>query len=395
MTRWAAVWGVYAAGLAAAAYMTKVPPALPAIRGELGLSLVESGLVATTFNVVGMLAGMAAGVICDRFGHKRLTLAGLAVLTVGGLVGAVARDFTVLLLSRFLEGAGFILCVVSGPSLISALAQNGRDRAKALGLWSSYMPAGGSIALLLAPAAIGAWGWQGLWLALAAAAGGAAALFAKAVPDTPPGRVRSLRLIAEAATQPGNIVMALLFLFYVAQWASILIWLPTFLVERGLSAAAGAAAAAAMVLANIPGNLAAGVFLARGMPRGKLVLLAAGAGALCEVAMFSESLPAGLRFGFVLAFSMAAGMIPAAIFSGLPVHAPTPQHIATGNGMTLQTSQVGQFVGPLAIAWMASHAGGWPSALWVLLLFAAGAAACGIAIGRIEKRMGVGARILA
>src|SRR5256885_723244 len=52
--------------------MTKVPPALPQLRGELGLSLLESGLIVTTFNVLGMLVGVLAGVLCDRFGRKRL-----------------------------------------------------------------------------------------------------------------------------------------------------------------------------------------------------------------------------------------------------------------------------------------------------------------------------------
>lgn len=393
MTRWPAVWAVYATGLAAGAYMTKVPPALPGMRGELGLTLVESGLVATAFNIVGMVAGIVAGMTCDRYGHKRLSLAGLAVLATGGVLGAFAPGVALLLLSRFLEGAGFILCVVSGPSIISALAENGRDRARALGLWSSYMPAGGSAALLCAPLVIAAWGWSGLWLVLASAAIAAAIVFARMIPETPPSAVRSRRLLVEALTQPGNLAMSALFLFYTAQWTSVLIWLPTFLVDRGLSTAIGASAAAAMVLANIPGNLAAGLILARGVPRGTLVVGTAAAAALCEGVMFSEGLPGELRFGAVLAFSMIAGVIPGSIFAGLPVHAPTPQHIATGNGMTLQTSQIGQFLGPMAIAWIATHAGGWSASLWVLLAFAACTAACGYMLGRIEKRMGVGVKI--
>ena len=78
MTNWPAVWAIFAGGLVAGAYMTKVAPAMPGLRDELGLTLVESGLIATMFNLMGMLVGMLAGVLCDRFGHKRLALAGLA-----------------------------------------------------------------------------------------------------------------------------------------------------------------------------------------------------------------------------------------------------------------------------------------------------------------------------
>ena len=84
MSNWPAIWAIYAGGLVAGAYMTKVAPALPGLRAELGLSLVESGLIATTFNLMGMLVGMIAGVLCDRYGHRRLALAGLAVLAAGG-----------------------------------------------------------------------------------------------------------------------------------------------------------------------------------------------------------------------------------------------------------------------------------------------------------------------
>ena len=382
MTNWPAVWAVYAAGLAAGTYMTKVPPALPALRGELGLSLVESSFIATMFNVMGMVVGLLAGVVCDRFGHRRLALGGLVTMTAGGALGAVSTGFAPLLASRFVEGVGFLLFVVSAPTLMTAVTGSARDRVKALGLWSSYMPTGGSIALLAAPPLIAGWGWQGLWGALALAAGACAVAFARYVPPTRPAHVSSLRLVLESLARKGNIAMALLFAFYVAQWTSIMVWLPTFLVEHGVTAATAAVATALMVIANIPGNLAAAWLLS----------LAAAGGALCEIGMFAEVLPGALRYALVLVFSTVAGLIPGSIFSGLPVHAPTPQHIATGNGMAVQTSQVGQFLGPLAIAWLASRFG-WGASLWALLAFAAGAAACGVAIGAIERRMGVGARI--
>ena len=101
--------------------------------------------------------------------------------------------------------------------------------------------------------------------------------------------------------------------------------------------------------------------------------------------MFATALPGALRFGLVLVFSLCAGVIPASIFAGLPVHARSPQHIATGNGIVLQFSNLGQFLGPLVIAWLASRFGGWQASLWALLALAAGGAACGVALARIEK----------
>jgi len=211
-------------------------------------------------------------------------------------------------------------------------------------------------------------------------------LFARVVPDSPPAQVGSLRLVVESLTQKGNLAMALLFACYVAQWTTVMVWLPTFLTEHGASTAMAATATAVMVLANIPGNLAAGWLLSRGFARSRLVLVACAIAALCEIGMLSTALPGGLRFALVLVFSLGAGLIPASVFAGLPVHAPTPQHIATGNGIVLQFSNVGQFFGPLAIAWIASRFGAWEATLWALLAFAAIGAACGAAIGVMEKQ---------
>jgi MFS family permease len=387
LSNWPAIWAIFAGGLVAGAYITKVAPALPGLRGELGLTLVESGLIATTFNVMGMLVGMLAGVLCDRFGHKRLALAGLLILSLGGALGAAAWNFSSLLFARFLEGVGFIAFVVSAVTLMNASAGNSRDRAKALGLWSSYMPSGGTIALLAAPLLIGAWGWRALWLVFAILALASALALARLVTPSSYGRVGSMRLVVESLKNPGNLAMALLFAFYVAQWTSIMVWLPTFLVdEHRMSAGAAALATAFYVLINAPGNLTGGWLLARGVPRGTLIVAGTVVASLCELGMLSGGLPPGARYGLVLLYSFSAGVIPASVFSGLPLHARTPQHIGTGNGIVMQASQIGQFLAPLALAWIATRFG-WQANLWALLAFAAGALACGVAIGTIENKI--------
>jgi len=386
-TRWPAVWAVFAGGLVCGAYIGKVPPALPLQREELGLSLVESGFIATTFNVIGLLVGMFVGVLCDRFGHKRLGLAGIAVMSLAGLLGAAAWDFPSLLASRFLEGVGFILFTVAGSALMAASAAGGRDRMKVMGLWSAYMPSGGSLALLVAPLLIAAWGWRGSWVTWSLAAAVALLLVARFAPTPRYGEVRSMKLALESLRQPGSVALALLFAFYVAQWTSVMIWLPTFLVdERGASAGVASSLTALMVLVNVPGNLGGGWLLAHGVRRGKLILAAAAVMAVTDVAMLAGALPDALRFLAVLVFSCCAGTIPSAIFSGVVVHAKTPQHIGTTNGMVMQTSQGGQFFGPVVLAWLASNFGGWGASLWAMLAFAVGGALCGYAIQRIEAR---------
>jgi MFS family permease len=386
-SRWTAVWAVFAAGVVCGAYIGKVPPALPLQRAELDLTLVQSSFIATMFNVMGGLVGMLAGVLCDRYGHKRLGLAGLATLALAGALGAFAQSFAALLAARFFEGVGFILFTVCGTVLIVAAVSEPRERAKALGLWSAYMPSGGGLALLLAPWILGIWGWRGLWLVFSVAAAACFVIVARVAPSSRYGGVRSARLLVESLAQPANVAFALLFAFYVAQWTSVMIWLPTFLVEeRGASQTLAAMLTLAMVLINVPGNLGGGWLLAHGVRRSRLVLAASVLMGLTDAVMLSSAIPDGARYLACLAFSMGAGVIPAAIFSGIPLHARTPQHIGTANGMVMQTSQAGQFFGPLLLAWLASGFGGWGATLWAMLVFAAGVAGCALALARVEAR---------
>jgi MFS family permease len=383
---WPAVWAVFAAGLVCGAYIGKVPPSLPTQRAELGLTLVESGFIATTFNLIGLAVGMFVGVLCDRFGHKRLGLAGLAVMCAAGLFGATAWDYSSLLLSRFLEGVGFILFTVAGSALMAACAEV-PARPKVMGLWSAYMPSGGSLAILVAPLLLAAWGWRSIWITFAAAAALCFVLVWRAVPAPRFGGVSSMKLALESLRQPGSLALALLFAFYVAQWTSVMIWLPTFLVdERSAAPSVAAFLTALMVLVNIPGNIGGGWLIAHGVRRGKLILAAAAVMVVTDVAMLSSALPDALRYLAVLVFSCCAGAIPAAIFTGVVVHAKTPQHVGTTNGMVMQTSQGGQFFGPILLAWLASQFGGWGASLWGMLAFAAGCALCGYAVLRIEAR---------
>ena len=388
MTSWPAVWVIFAGGLAAGAYMTKVPPALPALRADLGLTLIESGWVQTMLYTIGACAGVFFGAIADRFGPKRIALAGLALMVVGGVLGAAAPVYVALLAARFLEGVGFLLFVVAAAPLLAASTLPA-DRATAFSLWSSYMPAGGTLALLVAPAALAASGWRGLWLGLAAYAALCAVLLARRVPPAQfGGGIGSLRLLAESLLRPGSLALCLGFICYVGQWTSLMTWLPTYVVdERGASQATAALLTAAYVAINIFGNQLGGLLLRAGVPRWAVMAGGAAAMGITGAGLLSVAVPDALRLVCALAFSVLGGVIPAAVFSGAPVHARSPQHIGTTNGMVTQSSHLAQLVVPILIAWVASRAGGWEASLQVMLTLAVTGVVAALGVGTFERRL--------
>lgn len=386
-SNWPAIWVILAAGFAAGAHMAKVPPALPALRADFDVSLVQSGFIHSMMYAIGACVGIFGGAAADRFGQKRFALIGLALMATGSLAGALSHSFALLLGSRFCEGVGFILLTVSAAALLATAAQP-RDRATAFSLWSTYMPTGGTVALLVAPLALAGPGWRSLWLGLAAYTIVCIVLFLRFVPAPRfAAKVASVSLLRDSISSPGALALCLAFACYVGQWSSLMAWLPTFAVdERGLGQGAASLLTAAFVAINIPGNLFGGFLLKQGLPRQVVLLLGAAVMGLSAGGILLAAVPDALRLACVLLFSLVGGVIPAAVFSGTAVHARSAQHVGTVNGMVMQASHLSQFTLPVVIAWVATRFGGWSASLGVMLALAAVGALAALAVGRYERR---------
>ena len=386
-TSWPGVAAALLTGIVAAAYVGKLPPALPALKTEFDLSLVEAGWVVSTFNTVALAAAVGFGLAADRIGAFRFALAGLALLVAGGLGGAAAPSGAWLIASRAVEGAGLLAATVSAAALIFAATAAG-DRKLTLGIWSTYMPFGMAVTMVAAPALIDAVGWRGLWLAVVAAtvaAGAALAAQRRNYPQAPPSG-RTFGAIVAGLRQPGPWWNSLVMAFYAAQWSGVMVWLPTFLLQtRGASLAAASLVTAAVVAINVPGNLTGAWLMQRHMPRGLIVCAAAVMMGAFAVGIFAEGAPDWLRFASCLAFSYAGGVIPAVSFAAQS-HARSQSQVASLQGLMMQLSNLGQFAGPLAVAAAVSASGRWGDAIYVMVAAALLTLLCGLAVARDERR---------
>lgn len=388
-TRWLVVWVAIASGIAAALHIGKVPPALPALREELGLGLVAAGWVASIFNLIGATLGIAGGLAADRIGARRALAAGLVFLAAGSAMGAAAGSSGALLGARVLSGLGLVAVAVSAPRLIVAAAV-ARDHGRALGAWSIYVPAGMALAMLSAPLVLPALGWRGLWLVHA----GAAALVLLAVlavtrGASAPAAAAAPRIGAEAFGRPGPWLLAAAFACYTVQFFALTTWLPTFLVEsQGRTPESAAFFGALVVAANVAGNLTGAWLLHREAARWKLLAAAYLVMAPCLAGVFSGAGPAALPIALAVLCSAVGGLLPAAILGAASVHAPSREHVATVNGFIVQGSHVGILAGPPALAVLASFSGGWEQAWILAAVFGPAGLAVAAAIGAVERRRG-------
>jgi MFS family permease len=380
-TPWPIVLLLVGAGIVSAFQIGKAPAALVALRAELGMSLTTAAWVISIFNVVGVASGMALGAFADRIGHRRTVLAGLALVALASALGAAAGSATFLLASRLVEGVGFLAVVVATPALI-ARAATSADRNLAFGFWSTYMPAGTATMMALAPLLLQSIGWRGLWLANALLAAAFAVLLAgvtRGLPQ-PPGARQGVSIGADLLTTlraPGPRLLTLTFATYTLHFLAVLGFLPTILVEEhGIGPATAAVMAAIAVAINIPGNLAGGWLVHRGAPAWLVAAAVSIAMAICSLLIYDAGLPLAARYACCLALSLIGGALPAVVIGAGPALAPTPRHIATTNGLIMQGSNLGQMIGPPAVAALAAGVGDWSWSPLVLCL----AAALGVAL---------------
>ena len=385
-TRWFVVSVMIASGVAASLHVGKVPPALPALRDELGLGLVAGGWVASIFNLIGATLGIAGGIAADRLGARRVLAAGLVFLVTGSALGAAVDSGTALLATRVLSGLGLVTVAVAAPGIIVSVAPP-RDHGLALGAWSIYMPAGMALAMLSAPLVLPGLGWRGLWLVHAGLTA-AVLVVVLAATRSVSGRIGPPRRInTEALRRPGPWLLAAAFGCYTVQFFAVTTWMPTFLVEsHGITREMAALAGALVVAANIVGCLVGAWLLHRDVARWKLLAITYLVMTPCAAGTFAAVVPPGLVVALAAVFSAVGGLLPAAILAGTAAHAPSRDHVATVNGFVVQGSHVGVVAGPPVFAMFVATFGSWDRG-WILMA-ALGMAGLGVtaAIRAVELR---------
>ncbi|MDB5618408.1 DHA2 family efflux MFS transporter permease subunit [Tardiphaga sp.] len=125
-----------------------------------------------------LLLGGAAG---DRFGRKRLLIAGVGLFALASLACAAAPSLFWLLVARFFQGAAAAMLM---PNSLAILGQSfsGEAKGRAIGIWAASGAAGGAIGPVLGGWLIDAGNWRYVFLINLPLALGAMALGWIAVP---------------------------------------------------------------------------------------------------------------------------------------------------------------------------------------------------------------------
>jgi EmrB/QacA subfamily drug resistance transporter len=104
-----------------------------------------------------LLLGGRAG---DLLGRKRLFLVGLVVFTVASFLDGIANSSGELIGFRALQGLGAALISPAALSIISTTFAEGKERARALGVWAAIAIGGSAVGLVLGGALTQSFSWR-------------------------------------------------------------------------------------------------------------------------------------------------------------------------------------------------------------------------------------------
>lgn len=343
-----------------------LPPLMPAIARELGISHAMGGLVWGAASLGVALSSLVGGAAVDRFGPRRV--AGVA-LVVGALACA-ARAWAVgpwsLAVAMLVFGAHIGFCAPAIPKALAAHVP-ARRLARANGVALVGYTLGTAVTVVVAPTFLAPWvgGWRPTMLVAAGAMLVAAAVWTALVRD---GRVThahaSLGDVFALARHPALRRVAAMHFLLFGGYLAMLGLLPRALVEAGMPVPRVGLAIAAWLSGAAVANYA-GPWLSDRIGRRRPVLAVGGLVAGLALAALAMAPPA-LTVPLLVVAALGGGCVAPLLFA-LPaeLEGVGPSRLGAALGLLGLVGQAGGFVLPM-VTGSAAQAGGLHSALGVL-----------------------------
>lgn len=159
-------WGMfivlYLACLAIGLCQFKVPPIMPVLAEAFNVSMTSVAWLSNIFYVTGIILAIPGAFILNKLGPKKTGIGILLFLVVGGILGVISKNFSLMLFSRFVEGIGFSFGTMLGIVLINQWFEP-KTASVATGIFSTFPAFGAMIMLSFGATWASLWGWEVLW----------------------------------------------------------------------------------------------------------------------------------------------------------------------------------------------------------------------------------------
>jgi EmrB/QacA subfamily drug resistance transporter len=163
---------------------TIVATALVAIQHDLRAELNWSGWTITIYALGQIIVMPLAGRLGDQFGRKKIFLAAAVLFTVASLCCSLADNIYLLVVFRAFQAIGGGAFMPTATGIVAE--QFGRERDRAVGMFTSIFPIGGILGPILGGVIVTYWSWREIFLVNVPAGLVLIALAAKFIPRSVP-----------------------------------------------------------------------------------------------------------------------------------------------------------------------------------------------------------------
>ncbi len=271
-----------------------LPPLFPLLMPDFGFGYTEAGFLMTVFFAISGAGQAFAGIVVDRYGARRVLMAGVSLLAASGVVLSVAVNYPMLVLAVALAGMGNSVFHPADFSLLNTKVSPGR-----LGYAFSVHGLAGNLGWAIGAAISGmalAWaGWRvaGVAAALVALCSVAALQMAHSLLDDDVARTGAGAVAGATFSFLSVPVIWLAFTFFFLVTAAFgglqSFSAPVLGGVYGISPAAGVVALTGYLLGSAAGMVVGGFVAVRVTAHDRAV-----GGALTVAAVFASILASGL-----------------------------------------------------------------------------------------------------
>ncbi len=143
---------------------TIVNLALPKIINEYGITITSGGWIATAYILANAIFVPIWGKLGDTIGRKKVYIIGFGIFIVGSVLAGFAWNLSSMIVFRVIQAIAGSADYPTAMAILAVTFKEGKERAQALGIWSSSFAAASVFGPLLGGPLIDGFGWRSVFL---------------------------------------------------------------------------------------------------------------------------------------------------------------------------------------------------------------------------------------
>lgn len=143
---------------------TIVNLALPKIINDFGITVTSAGWIATAYILANAIFVPIWGKLGDTIGRKKVYVLGFLIFIIGSVLAGLAWNLPSMIIFRVIQAIAGSADYPTAMAIIAVTFRQGRERAQALGIWSSSFAAASVFGPLLGGPLIDSFGWRSVFL---------------------------------------------------------------------------------------------------------------------------------------------------------------------------------------------------------------------------------------